>query len=94
MISQQSAVIFLGATVLNLLNPGRQLLMIILDLDQDGQNTIMQYFYLIDNIVDHWVRFFIIALIFVLGLRKDNGLRTTPSRLPSDLVPAINSIKG
>ncbi|KAF4435990.1 hypothetical protein F53441_13354 [Fusarium austroafricanum] len=82
-----STVIFLGTTVLNLLNPGRQFLMIILDLDQDGWNTTMQYFYLIDNILDHWVRFFIIALIFVLGLRKDNGLWTPLSRLPGDLVP-------
>uniref|UniRef100_A0A0D2YFF2 Uncharacterized protein n=1 Tax=Fusarium oxysporum (strain Fo5176) TaxID=660025 RepID=A0A0D2YFF2_FUSOF len=49
-----STMIFLGVTVLNLLNPGRQLLMIILDLNQDGRNIAREYFYLIDNILDHW----------------------------------------
>ncbi|KAF4331738.1 hypothetical protein FBEOM_14494 [Fusarium beomiforme] len=89
-----STVIFLGATVLNLLNPGRQLLMIILNLDKDRWYITGQSFYLIDNISDHWVRFFIIALIFVLGMRKANGLWTTPPRLPGGLVPATNAIKG
>jgi hypothetical protein len=94
MISQQSTVIFLGATVLNLLNPGRQLLMIILNLDKDRWYITRQSFYLIDDILDHWMRFFIIALIFVLEMRKDNGLWTTPPHFPYGLVPATNAIKG
>lgn len=68
--------------------------MTILDLDEDRSNITRQYLYVIDDILGHWVRFFIIALIFAIGLRKDNGLWTTPPRLPGDLVQRTNSAKG
>ncbi|CAM1504957.1 Fc.00g105940.m01.CDS01 [Cosmosporella sp. VM-42] len=90
-----STVIFLGPTALNLINPGRHLVITILDLDKDTRNINWQYFYLLDDILDYGVRFFIIALIYAIGLQKDNELLTTQLRLPSDLVlTMMNSIKG
>lgn len=64
-----------------------------LDLDTDGYQLIKDYLYLIDDVLDYWVRFFIIALIFAMGLPTEKGLWTIISQLYSAPLESARSIK-
>ena len=75
--------IFLAATTLNLINPVRYLVMTMLGLDEDRHNCSREYFYVTDKLLDYWVRSFMLVLIFIVGLRKENGLWTTSLQLLS-----------
>ncbi|KAH6980608.1 hypothetical protein BKA56DRAFT_673105 [Ilyonectria sp. MPI-CAGE-AT-0026] len=76
-----SAMMFLVATILNLTNPARHLAMAILGLDKDIYLLTSDY-YIADTILDYWVRFFTLVLVFIVGVRKDDGLWTTPPQQP------------
>ncbi|RSM10376.1 hypothetical protein CDV31_007252 [Fusarium ambrosium] len=88
-----SSVTFLAATVLNLFNPVRQAVVTSLDLDILGYKPISQYLYLVDDMLDYWVRFLIIAHIFAMGLPGDKGLWTAISQLYSPPVEVSSPLK-
>ncbi|KAM0433854.1 hypothetical protein ACHAPT_003797 [Fusarium lateritium] len=89
----ESTVTFLAATVLNLFNPVRQAVMTTLDLDSARFKLANRYLYLIDDILDYWVRFFIIALIFVMGIPNNKGLWSAISQLYSTPLETARPIK-
>ncbi|KAI8714892.1 hypothetical protein NCS52_01210100 [Fusarium sp. LHS14.1] len=69
-----STVTFLAATVLNLFNPVRQTVITTLDPEILECKLFMHYLYLVDDMLDYWVRFLIIAHIFAMGLSENKGL--------------------
>ncbi|KAH7111919.1 hypothetical protein B0J13DRAFT_576222 [Dactylonectria estremocensis] len=76
-----SAMIFLVATILNLTNPVRHLAVVILGLDKDVYLLTGDY-YIADTILDYWVRLFTLVLVFIVGVRNDDGLWTTAPQQP------------
>ncbi|KAM5380844.1 hypothetical protein ACJZ2D_003368 [Fusarium nematophilum] len=89
-----SAVTFLQATILNLINPARYLIMMILEQNEDVRDIAGGYLDMDDEIVDYWLRFFTLVLVFIIGLRKENGLWASPPRLSANDGSKVNSIKG
>ncbi|RSL54917.1 hypothetical protein CEP54_009633 [Fusarium duplospermum] len=88
-----STATFLAARVLNLFNPVRQAVVTSLDLDILGYKPINQYLYLVDNILDYWIRFLIVAHIFAMGLAGDKGLWSAISQLYSAPVDVSSPLK-
>ncbi|KAL5610898.1 hypothetical protein FOBRF1_007015 [Fusarium oxysporum] len=76
-----SAMLFLVATILNLTNPAQRLAMDIIGLDKDI-SLFTSHYYMADTILDYWVRFLTLGLVFVVGVRKDDGLWTTAPQQP------------
>lgn len=79
----QSTVTFLAATVLNLFNPVRQAVITTLDPEILECKLVKHYLYLVDDMLDYWVRFLIIAHIFAMGLPGNKGLWAAMSQLYS-----------
>lgn len=71
----------------------KQAVITTLDLDMAGYRLIQDYLYLIDDILDYWVRFLIMAHIFVMGLPGNKGLWTTISQLHSAPLGIAGSTK-
>ncbi|KAI8658011.1 hypothetical protein NCS57_01181600 [Fusarium keratoplasticum] len=78
-----STVTFLAATVLNLFNPVRQAVITTLDPEILECKLVKHYLYLVDDMLDYWVRFLIIAHIFAMGLPGNKGLWAAMSQLYS-----------
>lgn len=91
--SYQSTVTFLSATVLNLFNPVRQVMITTLDPEILECKVFMHDLYLVDDVLDYWVRFLIIAHIFAMGLPGNKGLWAAISQLYGAPVDIAKSTK-